>query len=1133
MSICGERNLDLRREAPRGAEGRLTTFLSQSRRSTGFSNIRIFGTLIAVAMLATPALPGLFASAAPVGGAGTDPAAANLRTGTLYSTIDAAIAAAQPGDTIAVQNGTYPEQVNVTQSVTLCSTVDLLDCAPIDTPARYATFSSATWGRPPVNFSGEALRMDASTGASTSLFLTDAATGTLPHVGIMDIKHASFDMLVQSGTCPAGGIRLVLHLNLSGTGSTVDGNLSVFPGASFACPAVGTWTHVDLMQGDWGSAGVATTQAAAAAALPANAQIVKMNLIVDGGTTSDIIWIDNQRFQDSFFREPSDEACDTGAGHTYCTEGRTEYDSLPNTILASPTAFGVVVSANDVTVRGFTINPSGSAASPNRYGVTVCDAGHASGSAPCVSGNSGSVENPSIIGNVVKPASSVGGVGLTGIFMNGANAVVSGNNVSGWSDGIDLRGETSNAIVSNNSIGTNVEGLLDSYANGTQALGNSFTGNELAIAINSSPLYNPVYMAVHANTIRGAKNTLAFRSGSEHGVIDARDNDWGAYNRSLIEATMANVTGNSVDIRCYIASDGKTQVCPHASFTDTTQAVHRVASFTDTSTETGSNTITSRKWSFGDGSSPIVTTGTAETHTYAKPGTYTVTLTITDSERFTDTASSLVTFTDAGAVFTPVPAQTGRENQMLSFTVQAKDADGDAVTVTAANLPTGATFKAATGAFSWTPAVGQNGTYDLTFSATDGFTTPSVLHVSATILPAFELPSAPLGLSANAGSAVITLTWSAPTTNGGTAITGYQVNRGTSSGAERILAELGTVTTYTDTTPAGGVTYYYAVQAVNSVGVGAASAESSAIILTTPGLPTDVAAVPSDAGVTVSWVAAPNGGSAIEHYSIWRAEQSGAETLLAMAGGSATSYLDTSAVPGVTYYYFVSATNAIGNGGSSAEVVADPHISVTLAVAGANSAKTSPNAPVSFSFTVKNGALVTDTYVLAPSAPSGWSVSGPSTVQVAPGATQTVVFQVTPNAGQARGTVTLSATSSLKPSVHASSTVVVTVPVFVTIQLSSSTYGLLGVVTGSVTVTYLDGSGVSSLNVQVVETSSTVSGARTIDVTTDGNGTATFSFANNPTTTNFLGAHTVVATALGTLGNGVRASEGYTVAASP
>jgi hypothetical protein len=102
--------------------------------------------------------------------------------------------------------------------------------------------------------------------------------------------------------------------------------------------------------------------------------------------------------------------------------------------------------------------------------------------------------------------------------------------------------------------------------------------------------------------------------------------------------------------------------------------------------------------------------------------------------------------------------------------------------------------------------------------------------VTVTVSPAPTTPSAPLSLKASASNGQVNLTWSAPSSNGGAAITGYKIYRGTSSGGESAtpIATVGNVTSYTDTSTSNGQTYYYEVSAVNSVGEGSKSSEVSA-----------------------------------------------------------------------------------------------------------------------------------------------------------------------------------------------------------------------------------------------------------------------------------------------------------------
>ena len=89
---------------------------------------------------------------------------------------------------------------------------------------------------------------------------------------------------------------------------------------------------------------------------------------------------------------------------------------------------------------------------------------------------------------------------------------------------------------------------------------------------------------------------------------------------------------------------------------------------------------------------------------------------------------------------------------------------------------------------------------------------------------AASAPPAPTLTSATSGNANVALQWSAPAWDGGSAVTGYKVYRGTSSGGETLLAQLGNVTSFTDSTAVNGTTYYYKVTAVNGAGEGACRA---------------------------------------------------------------------------------------------------------------------------------------------------------------------------------------------------------------------------------------------------------------------------------------------------------------------
>src|SRR6185295_16379612 len=160
----------------------------------------------------------------------------------------------------------------------------------------------------------------------------------------------------------------------------------------------------------------------------------------------------------------------------------------------------------------------------------------------------------------------------------------------------------------------------------------------------------------------------------------------------------------------------------------------------------------------------------------------------------------------------------------------------------------------------------------------------------------------------------------------GSPITAYKVYRSTSSGTETLLATIGNVLAYTDSTIASGNIYYYQVSAVNAAGEGARSAEQWASPATVPSAPIDVGTIPGDGIVALLWSPPESdGGSPITGY-----------TATASPGGATctASAITICAVGGLTngiqYTFTVTATNAIGTGPASASVTATPTAGPTV-----------------------------------------------------------------------------------------------------------------------------------------------------------------------------------------------------------
>jgi len=184
------------------------------------------------------------------------------------------------------------------------------------------------------------------------------------------------------------------------------------------------------------------------------------------------------------------------------------------------------------------------------------------------------------------------------------------------------------------------------------------------------------------------------------------------------------------------------------------------------------------------------------------------------------------------------------------------------------------------------------------------------------------VPSVPTGLSVtSSGANTVSLSWTAST-----GATTYNVKRATTSGGT--YTTVGTTTdptvTYTDTVT-GGSTYYYEVSAVNLGGESANSSYvSAAPTLGVPYAPTGLAATPGDSQVALTWTA-PAVGSPTS-YNVYRSTTSGSGYAVITTSGAqtTTSYIDSTAINGTTYYYVVSAVNATGEGANSSQVSATP-----------------------------------------------------------------------------------------------------------------------------------------------------------------------------------------------------------------
>ena len=182
--------------------------------------------------------------------------------------------------------------------------------------------------------------------------------------------------------------------------------------------------------------------------------------------------------------------------------------------------------------------------------------------------------------------------------------------------------------------------------------------------------------------------------------------------------------------------------------------------------------------------------------------------------------------------------------------------------------------------------------------------------------PVLTTPQPPSELTAASFPGYIRLSWTAPASNGGSAITSYRVYRGTTPGAEDRQTPLATVTATSVDDSAGLIvdtTYYYLVTAVNEIGESLASNEGFAVAQAdTPGRPQLSGVVAQGPSAVLQWTVPPDGGSPITKYVVLR-DSVRLETLAATPDGP-TTYTDTSITSGATAVYQVKAVNVVGSG---------------------------------------------------------------------------------------------------------------------------------------------------------------------------------------------------------------------------
>ena len=210
------------------------------------------------------------------------------------------------------------------------------------------------------------------------------------------------------------------------------------------------------------------------------------------------------------------------------------------------------------------------------------------------------------------------------------------------------------------------------------------------------------------------------------------------------------------------------------------------------------------------------------------------------------------------------------------------------------------------------------------------------------------VPDAPASLNATPGDAQVTLDWTAPASDGGSAVTGYEyrykttgefpdewtnVPDGPDDGTDRSDER-----SYTVTGLDNGVLHTFEVRAVNTVG-GGAEVTATSTPVTVPEAPASLNATAGDTQVTLSWTEpASDGGSAVTEYQYrykttgefpdeWTNVPDGSDS--GTDRSDERSYTVTGLDNGVLHTFEVRAVNVVGEG-APATATSTPMTTPTL-----------------------------------------------------------------------------------------------------------------------------------------------------------------------------------------------------------
>jgi uncharacterized protein (TIGR02145 family) len=404
---------------------------------------------------------------------------------------------------------------------------------------------------------------------------------------------------------------------------------------------------------------------------------------------------------------------------------------------------------------------------------------------------------------------------------------------------------------------------------------------------------------------------------------------------------------------------------------------------------------------------PGLTAGTAYTFTVRATNGSGLTATSVQSNSVTPTAGV------PSAPTALVATSTLGNSASVAFTAPANNGGAAITGYTITSTPGGFT---ATGATSPLTVTGlTNGTaYTFTAIATNAQGNSVASAASNSVTPQASAPGAPTIGTATISGPTASVAFTAPTNNGGAAITSYTV---TSSPGN--ITATGTTSPISVPGLSAGTAYTFTVIAANSAGNSTASAVSNSVtasgVPNAPGTPT-VSALSNTSG-SVSFSTPSNNGSAITGYTVTPSPA----TTPATFTGTSSPITVTGLTTGTAYTFSVTATNAVGTS-NSATTTFTPQNQVPGAPASVVATAGNAQATVTFTAPANNGGAAITGYTVT-SSPGGLTATGAASPLTVTGLTNGTSYRFSVVATNSVGNSVASAPSNSVIPVTAGTTI--------------------------------------------------------------------------------------------------------------